>query len=162
MTTAQKIASSIGILSGIGLLSVGAGLLSVNRLQAATPVDSPVVTADVAAETPDDGVMPAGCARMHGAHLEQMAEDLGMSVDELKQEVATGKPFYQIAAEHGKTFDTFKSSRLEDMQARLDDMVKVGYMTQEQADAELQKMENMPMVGMGGHHGFGRGFGMMK
>lgn len=154
----------------IGLVALGAGILTVG-IWAATSVfaastqstvDMPVSSVTTTAAT----TIPAmPMAAHHHQRLNETAELFGITADELTSALQSGKEFYQIAAEHGVTFDKLKANREQEVKARLDDMVKVGYLTQEQADKQWklfqEREEEMPMMmGMGGHHFRGHGFGM--
>lgn len=80
--------------------------------------------------------------------LEKGADHLGISTEKLKEEIKSDKPFYQIAAENGMTYEKVRATHLEEFKTRLNDMVNVGYMTQDQANEVYQQMEQDPMVGV--------------
>lgn len=102
-------------------------------------------------------VAPFGHGRNHQQHLADRATEFKMTVTDLQKEIDAGKPMYQIAAEHGVTYSSDQQQRLTDLKTRLDDMVKVKYMTQSEADAAYQAAQANPMLGMGkGLHGHGR------
>lgn len=92
----------------------------------------------------------------HGARMTDQATFFKMTVADLQKELDAGKPMYQIAAEHGVTYATEKQQRLTELKTRLDDMVKVKYMTQAEADVAYQNAETNDMIGpvmsMGGGH----------
>lgn len=92
------------------------------------------------------------CMGKHQAKLDEMAKLLNMSADDLQKELQSGKAFYQIAAEHGVTYDKLNADRLSELKTKLDDMVKVGFMTQSEADQIYQQAQEEPMM-----FGFGRG-----
>lgn len=121
------------------------------------------VTTAVTANTSDSVTTAApmvGRGVRHQAMLEEHAQKLGLTTDQLQQEIASGKPMYQINAEHGLTYEQTKASHLTDLKARLDDMVKVGYMTQAQADAAYTEAQNSTMIGSGPGFGGPRGHRM--
>lgn len=93
---------------------------------------------------------------MHVDHLAQQATDLGISVDDLKEALESDKPFYQIAAERGVTYDELQQKHADRVKERLNDMVKVGFMTQAQADEQFiswqERQDAMPFFGA---HGMG-------
>ncbi len=148
------------VLAGAGLATAGA-FATKSVLAETSPVDSQVSVATTTA-TPPVGMPIAG---KHQERFDEMAALLGMTSTELQTELASGKEFYQIAAAHGVTYDKLKSNAEAKHKARLDDMVKVGFLTQDQADAMLKQYQdnsqNMPMFGMGMgmergfHHGIG-------
>ncbi len=156
--------------ANIGLVALGAGILTIG-IWAATSVfaatsqstvDMPVSLVATTAAATTAPAMPM--AAHHQQRVNETAELLGITAGELTSALQGGKEFYQIAAEHGVTYDKLKASRDQQIKERLDDMVKVGYLTQEQADKQWklfqEREEEMPMKGMGGHHFRGHGFGM--
>ena len=118
---------------------------------------------------PYGGMMMGGRGGYGPAHnyVEQsLAAKLGLTEEQMKAELAAGKPIFQIALDHG--------IKQEDLAAFMSDIhktafaaaVKDGVMTQAQADFMLQRMAqngyndgNCPMGG--GGQGYGRGQGMM-
>jgi ribosomal protein S20 len=98
-------------------------------------------------------------------HQEWLAEQLGMTVEELNAELEAGKTVAELAEEKGVDLDAV---RIEAMKERIQQAVEDGTISQEQADWMLQGLEQgfMPggrgfgFGGRGGHlHGFGgRGF----
>lgn len=144
------------VLAGAGLATVGV-MATRSVLAETSSVDSQVSVATTSSPTT---TMPM--AGHHQQKFEDMAKLLGMTVDELKSELASGKEFYQIAAARGVTYDKLKSDAETKVKARLDDMVKVGFLTQDEADAMLKQFqtnaEQKPMFGMGMGMGMGRGF----
>ncbi|UCC64429.1 MAG: hypothetical protein JSV36_05055 [Anaerolineae bacterium] len=92
---------------------------------------------------------------------EWLAEQLGMTVDELQAELEAGKTIAELAEEKGVDLD---AARIEAMKERIQQAVEDGTMTQEQADWMLQGLEQgfMPGrrgFGFGGRGGHFRGFG---
>ncbi len=146
---ATVLASSIG-LAGIGI----------SRAQtadtASTAVDT-AVTATTSTSTAATTTTPVtGIGRHHGKDLAELATKFGMTATEVQTALESGTPMYQIAAEHGVTYAEEKASRLAEMKTQLDSMVKVGYMTQTEADAaykEAQSSTLMGGLGFGGPHG---------
>jgi len=149
---------TVGVSSLAAVVLVTAGI--VNAQTGDVRIES-TTSATLAAETENSvtGDVAVGRFGRHGAMLEDRAERLGITTDELQSEIESGKSWYQIAAEHGLTYAEEKADRLADVKSRLDDMVKVGYMTQAEADAAYGQAENSAMIGGGlgfGPHGFGR------
>jgi len=92
---------------------------------------------------------------------EWLAEQLGMTVDELQVELEAGKTIAELAEEKGVDLD---AARIEAMKERIQQAVEDGKMTQEQADWMLQGLEQGFMPGgrgpgFGGRGGHFRGFG---
>ncbi len=93
-----------------------------------------------------------------------LAEQLGMTVDELKAELKAGKTITELAEEKGVDL---KAAQIETMKERIQQAVEDGTLTQEQADWLIQGLEQgfMPggrgfdFGGPGRHMGGFRGFG---
>lgn len=146
----------------IALFIAGAGLATTGFLaMKSVRAESTGVDTAVTATTTDStsSAAPTVVDR-HQQKLNDMATFLGITADELKSELESGKEFYQIAASNGVTYDTLKSDAETKYKARFDDMVKVGFLTQDEATAMLKQYQdnsqNMPMFGM--DFGMGRGF----
>lgn len=98
----------------------------------------------------------------HFGELSGVAQYLGMQQADLMQALQSGKTLAQVAQEHGKSRDDLKTYLVNQEKARLDQAVKDGRLTQDQADQRLQKMtanvdklldSTMPPHGMGGRPG---------
>ena len=93
-----------------------------------------------------------------------IAKALGLTPEQLFSELHAGKTLDEIAEEKGvdlqKVQDAAKAAQVEAMKASIQQAVKDGKLTQEQADWLLKGLELgfMPM-GRGLGRGFGRGFG---
>ena len=145
--------------SVVALVATGLGLgsllsVAATSLHAATTTNSTSTT-----NTATTTTMPH---RMHDDtdRLSSMATLLGMSVTDLQTALNSGKEFYQIAAEHSITYDQVQAKQQDTYKAKLDDMVKVGYISQAQADTFLKNWQTQaatsPMgFGFGGGHGRG-------
>lgn len=95
-----------------------------------------------------------------GVMGEELAAFLGIDVPTLRSELRSGKSLAQIAEAHGKSRDELKAFLTDQMQARLDQAVANGRLTQEEADARLQRyMENLDALidATPPAKGFGRG-----
>ena len=147
----DKILMATVLAGSIGLAGLGVSHAQTADTTAST-VDTAVTTA--ATSTPTTATMP-GHGMRHAERQAEMATKFGMTTAELQTAIDSGKEMYQIAAEHGYTFAKEQASRLTDMKTRLDDMVKVGYMTQAEADAAYTNAKDNPMIGFGfgGRHG---------
>jgi hypothetical protein len=109
----------------------------------------------------------AGGAGANGLHEQvwtAVAEELGMTYDELLQATQNGQTVAQLAEEQGVTLDELKDAAQEAHQAALADLVEQGVLTQEQADWMADHLDDMPMFNFG--QGFGPGMmngrGMMR
>lgn len=92
---------------------------------------------------------------------EWLAEQLGMTTDELQAELEAGKTVTELAEEKGVDLE---AARIEAMKERIQQAVEDGTLTQEKADWMLQGLEQgfMPGgrgFGFGGRGGHFRGFG---
>lgn len=111
------------------------------------------------------GWMMGGTRPMHEYMEEAMAEKLGMTEEELENELASGKTMGQVAEERGFTQDEFLSMMREARSLALDKMVADGVITQAQADwmknhGNFMAGNGCPMGGFGWNGG--RGQGMMN
>ncbi|AHM57724.1 hypothetical protein EAL2_808p02190 (plasmid) [Peptoclostridium acidaminophilum DSM 3953] len=70
----------------------------------------------------------------------------------------SGENYGQLAQDAGK-YEEFKSQMLENKKATLEERVKSGQMTQEQADALIERMENCEGDSQGLGKAAGAGFG---
>jgi len=99
--------------------------------------------------------------RWMGSGNEFLAEQLGLTVDELQAELEAGKTIAELAEEKGIDL---QATRVEAMRERIQQAVEDGRMTQEQADWMLQGLEQGFMPG-GHDFGFkgksGRHFGCL-
>jgi polyhydroxyalkanoate synthesis regulator phasin len=75
---------------------------------------------------------------------DDMAAALGVTPEQLKSELESGKKLPQIISEHGLTAEQFKQKLLEIRKEALSKAVSEGKITQEQADRMIQKMEKRP------------------
>jgi len=92
------------------------------------------------------------------------AKALGLTPEQLFAELHAGKSLADIAEARGvdlqKVYEAMNATRVEAMKQAIQQAVKDGRLTQEQADWLLEGLEKgfVPM-GRGFGHGFGRGFG---
>jgi hypothetical protein len=87
---------------------------------------------------------------------EWLAEQLGMTVDELQAELEAGKTVDELAEEKGIDLEAV---RVEAMKERIQQAVEDGTITQEQADWMLEGLEQGFMPGGHGFGGRGGRFG---
>jgi hypothetical protein len=92
----------------------------------------------------------AGIDQMHEYMQQAMADQLGLTVEQLEERHANGETFWQIAEEQGLTVEEARQLKLDARSAALDQMVADGILTQEQADLMKERSGQM----MNGH---GRG-----
>ncbi len=151
MSKSSKLFLAVVMASSLALAAIG--VVHAQTANDTTTASSNTVQSATVAEQP----IHNGRNGRHLERLEEQATLFNMSVEDLEKEIESGKPMYQIAAEHGVTYDTMKTRHLSDLKAKLDDMVKVGYMTQTQADEIYQQAQTQPvMAGLGfgpGNHG---------
>lgn len=107
-----------------------------------------------------DGQGPGG----HGPNMDSMASILGITVDELRAEMESGKTLEEIVSAYGLTMDQVHEKMLELRKTEIAQAVADGKMTQEQADQMLERLEKGPAGpppgepgngGPGGHGGPG-------
>jgi hypothetical protein len=117
-----------------------------------------------------------GYGWMHDYVEQALAAKLGLTEKQVEDQLAAGKPMYQIALDNGikqENLATFMNEVHKDALAKA---VKDGKITQQQADWMLQRMQNMVQNGYGpgncpmhngqgvppaGGRGRGAGSGMM-
>jgi DNA-directed RNA polymerase specialized sigma subunit len=95
--------------------------------------------------------------------LDQIAEELDLSVDELRERLAGGSTLAEIADDQSVSAETLVDTLLADLDEKLDALVADERLTQERADevregsaAMIESMINGEMPGFGGlqfHHG---------
>lgn len=74
------------------------------------------------------------------ASLDQLAQFLGISRDQLRQELRD-RSLAEVAQAHGKTADQLKQFILDNARQRLSQAVQQGRITQQQADNALNKLQ---------------------
>jgi hypothetical protein len=93
--------------------------------------------------------------------FDAMAKALNLTPTQLFEQLHSGKTLEEIATAQGvdlqKVQDAAQAARLEAMKQAIQDAVKAGTITQDQADWMLKGLENGWGFGFG--RGFGRGFG---
>ena len=78
-----------------------------------------------------------------GASLDAAAKYLGLTTEQLRTQLASGKSLADIAGDKGKTVDGLKKAMTADLQAKLDQAVKDKKLTQAQADEILKRTNDM-------------------
>src|SRR5512145_271250 len=101
-------------------------------------------------QPPVTGMMgQGGYGWMHDYVEQALAAKLKLTEQQVEEQLAAGKPMYQIALDNGvkqEDLATFMNGVHKDA---FDKAVKDGVMTQEQADWMLQRMQNMYQNGYG-------------
>ncbi len=108
-----------------------------------------------------------GYGPMHDYVEEALADKLGLTEEQVEQELYAGKPMYQIALDHGIKQENLASFLTDVHKQAFAAAVKDGVITQEQADWMLQHMSqngygygNCPMFGGNGYgNSYGNGYG---
>lgn len=91
--------------------------------------------------------LPRGWPMAGGHMLETIAEQLDMTVDELRAELRAGKSVAQLAEEKGVALETIVEAIVADMSEVLAQAVESGRLTQEQADCILDQLrEQLPTL----------------
>ena len=108
-----------------------------------------------------DGGWPAGAGIPEAA-----AQVLGMTQDQVMQELRDGSSLAELAAAHGMSTEDFQAALLTQVRSQLDAQVADGKLTQDQADQEYQRIQdNIDSIvsgeaglgGLGGPGGPGHG-----
>jgi membrane-bound lytic murein transglycosylase B len=86
------------------------------------------------------GGVPGHLGMGLSASLDQLAQFLGISPDQLRQELRN-QSLAQVAQAHGKTADQLKQFILDNVRQRLNQAVQQGRITQQQADNALNKLQ---------------------
>lgn len=76
-----------------------------------------------------------------GRHLETLADLLGMSTEELREQKSNGVSLKELLEQNGITREDVHLAMRENFEARLAQRVVDGDLTQEQADAKLAHMD---------------------
>lgn len=108
-----------------------------------------------------------GYGWMHDYVEQALATKLGLTEKQVEDQLAAGKPMYQIALDNGIKQEDLANFMSEVHKDAFAQAVKDGVITQERADWMLQRMQNMYQNGYGsgncpmhnGQGGFGRGRG---
>ncbi len=89
------------------------------------------------------------------------AEVLGMTKDDLMEQLQDGNSLADVAEAQGMSEDDFKAALLDQVKTQLDESVAAGDLTQDQADEMLQRtQDNIDDIVAG--TGCGPGFGGMR
>lgn len=146
MSTIMRLLTIVGLLGAIG---IGGAVFLRGQSQPASAAMLSTATGQS---------KPVMRSHDRGKQLDTMAKLFGIAPTDLRKELQSRKPFYQIASEHGVTYSKLQEQHKTELKTKLDDMVKVGFMTRGEADNILNKFQDMPIL----EHDKPRGFGMMK
>jgi hypothetical protein len=83
----------------------------------------------------------AAALRVRRAIVESAAGAIGMTLEELREELKAGKSIADVAGEHGVSIDNVKSRIVSDATTKLDELVADGRIDQARADAALAKLQ---------------------
>ncbi|MBI3977208.1 MAG: hypothetical protein HY331_03390 [Chloroflexi bacterium] len=94
---------------------------------------------------------PAAIAALGRDVHNAIAQKLGMTADQLHQELRSGKTLDQIAQEKGVTKQDLGQAAADAAKPKLDEAVKNGRITQQQADQILQQLRSGDILHTKGH-----------
>lgn len=92
---------------------------------------------DAPADTTTEEITEPGFRRGGGAKFETIAEVIGITADELREQLVAGATIAEIAEANGTSIDDVADAIVAQMETHLADHVADGDLTQEQADARL-------------------------
>ena len=81
--------------------------------------------------------------------IDSMAKALGLPTEQLETRLQAGDTAWQIAQEKGWTAEQFSQAMIQARTEALNQAVADGVLTQDQADAMLERMDNMWAQGFG-------------
>ncbi|MDF9407173.1 copper amine oxidase N-terminal domain-containing protein [Pelotomaculum isophthalicicum JI] len=90
-----------------------------------------------------------------GGPMEDVAQILGITTDELRSELKAGTTLEQIASDKGITLDQLKEQWLANRKTELDNQVSQGKLTAEQAQSVLTRLEDIDLSKLGTEPGMG-------
>ncbi len=170
----KKLKIAIVVIAAV--LAVGTGVGLVGARGGAQPAEVMVAQNDVLGTIPSVGDLSSYCGQagqmMGGVQgqvlkvtAERIATLLGITVDELKTQLQSGKTLAEIAKDKGVSQDKLVQTLLAPVSDVLDVMVKYGYLTKDQAAKRLEqaqkKVETLVNsklgAGLGGPAGAGGG-----
>ena len=86
---------------------------------------------------------------MHDYVEQALAAKLGLTEQQVEEQIAAGKPMYQIALDNGVKHEELATFMNEVHKAAFNQAVDAGVISQERADWMLQRMQNMYQNGYG-------------
>ena len=94
-------------------------------------------------------MMQGGYGWMHDYVEQALAAKLGLTEKQVEEQLAVGKPMYQIALDNGIKQEDLANFMYEVHQEAFSKAVEAGVITQERADWMLQRMQRMFQNGSG-------------
>ncbi|MBA2282966.1 MAG: hypothetical protein H0W25_17290 [Acidimicrobiia bacterium] len=175
MPMTRKLAGALAFSAALAAGGVAGALLgtpSISGAQETPTTDAPTTDSETPAPSPDgrpDG--HRGPGRFLHPSLEVVAAQSGITVEELRTELADGSTIAELAADRGLDLDGIIAAVVADATSRIDEAVAAGDLEAERAEeikADLTEHvtafvngERRGPGGPGGHgpggHGFGRG-----
>ena len=149
----KRLRTSVAAAMGGAVLM--AGLLVGASFALAQETDEPETT--VEQDSPDRGFRSfRDDARRMGGDLDGIAEELGTTLEELRDQLASGATLDEIASSFGVDLDAVFDRLHQEAVDAIDEKVEDGDLTEEQADAIKERMESFDPESMVpfGSHGF--------
>ncbi|WP_406678526.1 hypothetical protein [Moorella sp. ACPs] len=146
----EKLAANLGIdVSRLQEAMKNAGQQAVEAAQASGLIDS--TRAQKLQKALEDGYWPGFGGFKRPAHGwgykfgSEIADALGITPQELHQELKDGKTLEQIAATKGLTLDQLKEQLISAAKTKLDQAVAGGKLSKEKADMILNRLEQLDL-----------------
>ncbi|MCP4964136.1 MAG: hypothetical protein GY926_02760 [bacterium] len=137
----ERLRTSVAAAMGGALLV--AGLLVGASFALAQETTEPEVTTE--SETPRGTRGHRGDARHFGGHLEDIAEEFGTTLDELKSQLADGATLDEIATDLGIDLEGVLDGLRQKALDAIDQQVADGNLTQERADEIKERIESFDL-----------------
>jgi hypothetical protein len=166
-------ATGVAVIVAVGIVAQACGGGSASEGASPTATATSQSAAAAASETPParpsftPGAGAPGRGLFVGGASEELATFLGISTEQLQAELdAEGATPASVAEAHGRTREALKTFFTEQQQARLNEAVSAGTMSQEDADNQMQALASriddiidgtMPSGGGPGAGGFAAG-----
>lgn len=150
---AKRMRTSIAAAMGGAVLL--AGLLVGASFALAQETDEPEITVD--GDSPDRGFHSfRDDVRLWRGNLDGIAEEMGTTLEELRDQLAEGATLEDIAAAAGIDLDAILEQLRQASLAAIDQQVEEGNLTQERADAIKERIESFDATDgfPSGFHGF--------
>ncbi len=130
-----------GVAAAMGGAVLVTGLLVGSSLALADDTDQADTTTQEESRAERDGFMKDRFHRMAGG-LADLADELGLSLEDVREQLQDGKTLEEIAAGVGIDIDEVFTSLRESALAEVDEHLAAGDITQEQADAIKERIES--------------------
>ena len=144
MTALATVALVAGILLATGAISFAqegspTPTPSAESTDGATPTPAP--SDDGSTDSDDSADAGRGCGGSKGLVLENAAEVLGLSEDDLRAALEDGQTLAEVAADHGMSADDFKAALSAGVTADLQAKIDAGEITQERFDETIADLD---------------------